>query len=118
MEKKAVSHRNGETVRPKAQVPRSDCLGNRDQQKMALTCSAAENQQGPHRPEIKSRKSVVSRPVPWISSYSHSYLNIFIFLGFTTPCGTETHKLIVTYPKSSTFVYSKPVTWLHIDNIW
>lgn len=54
MEKKAVSHRNGETVRPKAQDPYSNCLGNRDQQRMALPCSAAENQRGSHRPEIKS----------------------------------------------------------------
>lgn len=60
MEKKAVIERLSDQ-RPKS--PAVTGLGNRDQQRTVLPCSAAENQQGPHRPEIKSKQTVVSRPV-------------------------------------------------------
>lgn len=43
-----------------------------------------------------------------------SIFEYFYILGLHNPCGTESHQLITTYPKSSTFMYSKPVTWLHI----
>lgn len=74
-----------------------------------------------------------------LSPYPHLYLNIFIFLGFTTPRGNESHKLtmwhtqkplpfcivrlllgcnLITYgnvSKTSIFLYFK-VTWQCIVN--
>lgn len=74
-----------------------------------------------------------------LSPYPHLHLNIFIFLGFTTPCGNESHKLtmwhtqkplpfrivslllgcnLITYgniSKTSIFLYFK-VTWQCIVN--